>query len=160
MNTITLQVEISAERKLSERRRRRWREIVRRVESPIDAAKIIFLGELLEVLDPAGKPCQFRCSEYSGPDIFESMDVAWSLATQRLTIYRRVKQEISEGWQRVEVELNETSLTGFEGRVRLLWDGDYHGVMPMKVVLTGIDPETAEQIVKLARRLFHQVRAK
>lgn len=160
MCALTLQVEISEERKLSERRRRRWKEIVRQVEPPIDATKIIFLGELLEVLDPGGKPCQFSCSEYVGPDMFGGMDVAWSLSTQQLSIYRRLKQAISEGWQRVEVELDETSFTSFEGEVHLSWDGDFHGVMPMKVILSGIDREVAAQVIKLARRLFRQVRIK
>jgi hypothetical protein len=133
--------------------RKRWADLIQAV-GPYDPPYLIFLGELLGLLDNDPAP-RFSCACYSSVDMFGGLDQDWTLRTKRARIHRKISQAISESWQRVEVEADETRITGLPGDVFIEWDGDYNSELDLKV--GNIAQELEPAILRVARELFKTV---
>jgi HEAT repeat protein len=150
---ITLRLTVEDPRKLTREYRKRWPNVTgEAMES--DAPYIIFLGELLGLLDSDQSP-RFAASVYSTVDMFGGCDQRWKLTTIHVCLRREFSQEINESWQHVNVEADLVDVTGLPPGVFLEWDGDLGGEMDVGV---GNVPLTLEApILAMARALFKTV---
>jgi HEAT repeat protein len=152
-NRITLRLTVEDPRKLSRENRQRWPDVTgEAMES--DSPYIIFLGELLGLLDDDQSP-RFAASAYSTVDMFGGCDQRWTLTTRQARLRREFSQEINESWQHVNVEVDLVEITGLPAGVFLEWDGDLGGEMDVGVGNIPLPLEAP--ILAMARSLFKTV---
>jgi hypothetical protein len=133
----------------------KWKEILKRARYRSSAPSLIFLGELLELLDN-GSRCRFS-QRYTGASGMGIFDRTWILETGKLRIYRRWGAALTESWSRLE-DVDIVEISGFEGETKLLWDGYLGGgTGPMKAELLAISEQVESRVVFLARELFSEV---
>ncbi|EKD82432.1 MAG: hypothetical protein ACD_39C01300G0005 [uncultured bacterium] len=150
---LTVQVSDAPYQKLSRERKKRWKAIVKAFDNGYFEPYIIFLAEVLSVLSGAE-------AEFSGSHSNQgcgTVEEYWSLKAGDLEIFRGKKSELSESWQRVEVEDNRTTISGFPPGRALKWDGEYDITFGMKLQLTGVTSGEAKQLRKIADELFKRV---
>jgi HEAT repeat protein len=147
---ITLRLTVEKPRKLSGEFRQRWPGITGDAME-YDAPYIIFLGELLGLLDNDRSP-RFAASTYSSVDMFGGCDQRWTLTTRHASLRREFSQEINESWQHVDVEVDTVEITGLPPGVFLEWDGDLGCQMDVGVGNVPVNLEPP--ILAIARALF------
>lgn len=147
---LDLRLELSEPRPLSSERQRRWAGLLSIPGAAPDAPYLLFLGELLEILDP-GESCTFACEAYSLPG--EPGRTAWRLATRRMSL--SLEQERGRGQRGV----SRIVTAGFPAGLSLEWDGRLDGLFPMAVVVGGITAAQEECLLDLAHELFARAEA-
>jgi HEAT repeat protein len=152
--SVTLKLELSEPRGIPAGVQARWQEMIRAVRK-YDAPYLVFLGELLGLLDADPQP-RFTCRTYSDVDMFGGRDQDWELRARRASIRRQIKQAINDSWQSVEVDANTLEIRGLPSGVFIEWEGDLSD--PMEVTIGNISPGLAEQIAALAGQLFAAVK--
>lgn len=150
---ITLRLRLEQPRPLPEDYRQRWPNVSGEALEG-DAPSIIFLGELLGLLDNDRSP-RFAATTYSTVDMFGGRDQRWTLTTRHACLRREISQEINESWQHVDVEEDLVEVTGLPAGVFLEWDGDLGG--QMQVVAGNILVNLEAPILALAGALFASV---
>ena len=150
---ITLHLDLDDAKRVPTPYRKRWKTLIQ-IAGQYDAPYLIFLSELLGLLDDDPDP-QFSSSVYSGVDMFGGRDQNWTIRTRRARIHREIEQEISESWQRVEVEKDQVQITGLPDDVFIEWGGDWNWGLDMVVgnIPEGLEPA----ILQVAQDLFTQV---
>ena len=139
--------------KLSPERRKRWKPILQVFGYGYVDPFIIFLAETLEIV--SGIEVKFSGTyENKG---FGTSEEYWTLKGGEMEIFRAWKSELSESMQRVEVEDNRTVISGFSPNRGLKWNGNYDGIIGMKLQLWGISNDEAKRLRKIARELFEMV---
>ena len=147
---ITLRLRLEQPRPLPEEYRQRWPNVTgEAMES--DAPYIIFLGELLGLLDNDRSP-RFSASIYTDVDMFGGCDQRWTMTTRHACLRREISQAINESWQHVDVEEDLVEVTGLPAGVFLEWDGDLGG--EMDVVAGNVLLNLEAPILALAGALF------
>jgi hypothetical protein len=132
----------------------RWQGMRRCVDDPLDFSHLVFLGELLGLLDGDPAP-QFRCESYSDVDMFGGRDQDWTLLTRRAAIHRVIKKEINESWQHVDVEADTLEITGLPDEVFIEWDGNIIGTM--RLAVGNVRQDIGAAVLALAGRVFSSV---
>jgi HEAT repeat protein len=150
---VNLSLELSEPSAVPASLAKRWSCMAHQV-GKYDFPYLLFLGEMLGMVVEDGVP-RFACVVYSGADMFGGCDRDWTLATPRATIHRRLKREISESWQHVEVEYDELQISGLPGNVFIDWDGDISGAI--RLTLGNITDGVATRVIALAEQLFGKV---
>jgi len=153
---ISLKLTLAQPQPIPNSYRKRWHDLIKSADK-YDAPYLIFLGELLGLLDNDPAP-KFSCACYSSVDMFGGRDQDWTLRTRRACIHRRISQEISESWQRVEVEADIVQITGLPKDVFIEWDGDLIGELELTV--GNIAEELEPDILRIAQELFATVKHK
>jgi len=124
----------------------------------LDRTALVFLGEVLELLDD-GAPCAFECRAYSDYDMFGGCSQDWTLSTERARLTRRLEREMGESWQSVEARVDEVRVHGLKAPRELEWDGSLPNAgLPLEGRGRGVDGALADRLASLARDLFRQVR--
>ncbi len=150
---ITLRLKVGKPRPLPEEYQQRWPTMTGEAMQ-YDAPYVIFLGELLGLLDNDRSP-RFEASTYSSMDMFGGCDQRWTLTTRHACLQRELSREINESWQHLDVEADRVEITGLPAGVFLEWDGDLGGEMEVGAgnVLAALEAP----ILAVARALFASV---
>ncbi len=149
-------IECNEPKKLDKERKQKWDKKMKLVRSESDKVAIILLGEIIEII--VGKPCEFSCSGKVDYDMFSGCDYAWELRSGKYAIGKQLSREISESWQRVEVEEDSFHIHGFES-INLEWNGDAGGYLEtLALSFQTIDDELIQGIVALCKRLYEKVK--
>lgn len=132
----------------------RWDSVVKGARKQ-DVASIVFLAELLGILDRDPAPV-FRSSVYTDVDMFGGCDQRWGIKTRHIKLRREIKQAINDSWGHVDVEDDSVSIHGLPAGMFIEWDGEvgYH----LEVKVGNVPPETEQPILSLARSLFKKVK--
>lgn len=149
---ISIKLELKDPRKIPREYRVRWKELIRL--TGFDAPCLIFMTELLGIINDDPAPV-FAASSYSDVDMFGGCSRAWSITCGDSAIHRIIIQEISESWQRVEVEKDEISISGLPGDVYINWDGNWN--WGLNLLVGNIENYQEGNIAALAHSLFSNV---
>lgn len=131
----------------------RWDTVVKGA-SKHDVASIIFLAELLGILDRDPQPV-FSSTVYTDTDMFGGREQRWGIRTRHVRLRREIEQAINESWQSVNVTDDSVVIRGLPDGTFIDWDGDLGFEMELKVGNVPADME--EPILSLARSLFKKV---
>jgi len=149
-------IECNEPKKLDKERKQKWDKKMKQVRSESDKVAIILLGEIIEII--VGKPCEFSCSGKVDYDMFSGCDYAWELRSGKYAIGKQLSREISESWQRVEVNEDKVYVQGFES-IKLEWNGEAGGYLEtLALSFQTIDDELIQGIVALCKRLYEKVK--
>lgn len=135
---LDLRLEVSEPRPLSSERQARWAGLLSALAGAPSAPSIIFLGELLETLDP-GEMCAFTC---------DAGTADWRLSTRRLSLSRQQARGAGPSGSIL------VATYGFPHGMALEWDGRLDGPFPMEVLARGITIAQEECLLSLAHDLF------
>ncbi|MHB0874596.1 MAG: HEAT repeat domain-containing protein [Anaerolineae bacterium] len=149
----TLRLALAQPLKVPPLYRNRWRDMIKVVKG--DAPYLVFAGELIALLSGDARP-RFQSDGYSGVGMFGGRNQHWLLRAGGIRLERRVEQEISDSWQRVEVAEDWFRVTGLPGTAFIDWDGDW--ISSMDITVGNVAATLVEPISKLANGLFEQVR--
>lgn len=150
--TVTLTLDVSEPKPLPPEASTKWDAVVKGV-IPEDVVSIIFLGELLGVLDRDSRPI-FTSTAYTEMGGMGSCEQSWSITTKNITLRRDLDQELNESWQHVDVTADAVTISGLPDGVFLEWGGS----VGYRVVLrVGNVPATVEAaVLAVAHDLFNK----
>jgi hypothetical protein len=152
--TQELKLRASQPRNLSAERAERWSQIVRIFDEDFGRqVALVFLGELLEVLD-GGARCRFG-GKWSGVRDMGAESYDWELSTGRRLLGRVYEREYDSYELKTVMITDETRVRGFSTGEALEWDGGFDG--GVHLVIESVDAERKERIVALAQELFREV---
>lgn len=131
----------------------KWKHIVWGVErAKDDANHIILLAEALEAF--TGRPVTVDKVSHSGHDMFGGCDIEWRLTSGAASLYRRLKEKITESWSSVDTEADEFRADG----MGVSWDKERGaGGNAGTVTISGLTPEAEKRLLDMASRLFVKV---
>ena len=130
--------------KLPKELQSKWSKSLTKVKADSDKSAIIFLAELLELL--TGEKTTFQCAGVVDYDMFGACDYQWTLTSGKSRIVRQLQRDISESWQRVEVEADNVITHGLE-KYKFKWNGECGGTLSTLEV--DLEVENSHFMVKL-----------
>jgi hypothetical protein len=149
-----LKIKFSDKKKLPRNLKTKWREIIKSTDDFLDGPCIVFLAEILEIIDSKAK-CKFICSRFTGYDMFSGCDIDWTLTTGKYSINRIIQREISDSWQRVEEEADSIIINGFPKEHELKWNGETGGVLSsVEIIVPQINIDQEKQIIQIGKILW------
>jgi len=147
---------ISKSKNVTQYYKKKWKSIYDIVKNDIDKNLLILLAEILEILDSNNK-CEFICKKYEGPGMYGGYNYEWILKTKKLKIHKKLVCEISDSWQRVEVEEEFLKITGFTEFFKLEWNGNTDDNSGVNLFLFGVDDKNLIKIKIIADKLYENV---
>lgn len=152
----TLHLNVIGALSLPESFRSRWESLLKDTSNSPDSPFLIFLGEIMSLLD-GGAPCVFETDNFQEGHAY-GRTVSYSLHTPRLSLKRDLDQGLSESWQSIETNADETTFIHPEGSPDLVWSGDINtGPWGLFIILKGLHLKDETRILELARSLFRVV---
>lgn len=147
---------LTGPRELTEEISEKWKDLLEKTSNSGDAPSLIFLGELLSLLD-GGSPCVFKAAAFGESHMF-GRTVDYSLETEHLKLIRKYDSCINESWQSMETYADEISFIHPDNTPDLTWSGEAaRYTAPMQVNLKGISHTQEKNILQLARSYFRVV---
>ncbi|OHD12490.1 MAG: hypothetical protein A2086_10495 [Spirochaetes bacterium GWD1_27_9] len=135
----------------------RWQNLFNIVENKYDIPYLIFLGDLLAIIDNDPSP-EFISQCYSDVDMFGGREQNWILKTKNITLYRSINQEINDSWQHVDVSEDILDIKGLPDDIYIDWDGDFSTLGGgFEIKIGNIDDKKIDSILELASFLFNKV---
>jgi hypothetical protein len=131
---------------------KKWSKKLTEVKVAADKTTIIFIGEILEIL--SDEKVDFRNAGTVDYDMFSGCDFTWTLTSGKFQITRQLEREISEGWQRVEVNTDKVLVWGLE-KYKFSWNGECGNCLSTLVIQMDIKDKTIiGRIIQLGKELF------
>lgn len=156
---LDIKVLLTGPRELTEEISEKWKDLLEKTSNSGDAPSLIFLGELLSLLD-GGSPCVFEAAAFGESHMF-GRTVDYSLETEHLKLIRKYDSCINESWQSMETYADEINFIHPDNTPDLAWSGEAaRYTAPMQVNLNGISHTQKENILQLARSYFRVVNQK
>jgi hypothetical protein len=96
----------------------------------------------------------FNCAGTVEYDMFSGCDFVWTLTSGKCRIIRQIKREISESWQRVEVETDNVIVHGLD-KYKFKWNGECGEILATLKIEMEIENEAILlKINELGKQLF------
>ncbi len=127
----------------------RWPEIVRDVPEGYSGGMML-LAEILSIFDE-GLKAEFRCVDFSNPDMFGGGDWNWELRTPRYSLSHHLSQEIRESWSSLRVDVDKCRIPRLPFPMYFEWNEE-EGALAL--VLGNIPESMAAELEKVTKRLF------
>ncbi len=135
---------------------KKWKDLLEKTSNSGDAPSLIFLGELLSLLD-GGSPCIFEAAAFGESHMF-GRTVDYSMETANLKLIRKYDSCINESWQSMETYADENTFIHPDNMPDLTWSGEAaRYTSSMQVNLKGISHTQKKNILQLARSYFRVV---
>jgi len=133
--------------------RNKWTKQLLDVNVSADKSTIIFICEILEILN--GEKAKFKCSGKVDYDMFGGCDFTWTISSGKFQVTRQLEREISDGWQRLEVNTDKVLLWGLE-KYKFSWNGECGNCLSTMVIQMETKNRVEfERIIDLGKKLFH-----
>jgi len=149
-----MKLKITAEKpcKLPFGLKKKWDKNLSQVKMHSDKSAIILLAEMLELL--CGQAAIFQCAGTVEYGMFSGCDFAWTLSSGNCRIIRQLKREISESWQRVEVDFDNVIIHGLD-KYKFSWNGECGETLStLKITFETENTDLVHKIEELGKRLF------
>lgn len=138
----------------------KWQETLvdNNVKYTNDKATIVFLSEMLSILDDDNK-CEFDCKLFGAGGMMGGLARHWKLTTGNLSIKRDFEQEINDSWQSVDISENTLEINGFIRETKLIWKTRHEDdfTSNLDFVLKSIGKKQKDSIIKLANSLYNEI---
>jgi HEAT repeat protein len=152
MNLISLRLKLEQDKTVPAPYAERWAELLH-TTGPFDAPRLIFLAELLGLLDDDPAP-QFTSTTYASSAF--GVDERWEIRTRHVRLHREICETMSESWQSTETEIDAIEIMGLPNGLFLDWEGDWSH-WPAGLTIGNLPAEQEPAILKLAQALFGTV---